>query len=122
MCKHAESKFPKPTRSSMISASLLCHQATPAGHVSAVVVRVSRRRDHIAVGFRLEGELCRLRIPSPQPHRRVDGLWRHTCFKAFVALTGTSAYREFNFAPSGEWAAYSFRDYRSSVLLPPEED
>jgi hypothetical protein len=122
MCKHAESISPKPTRSSVISVSLLCHEATPACHVSAVVVRVARTRDHIAVCFRLEGELSRLRIPSPRLHRRVDGLWRHTCFEAFVALTGTSAYREFNFAPSGEWAAYAFRDYRSGVPLLPEGD
>jgi hypothetical protein len=52
----------------------------------------------------------------------VDGLWRHTCFEAFVAVDGTSAYREFNFAPSGEWAAYAFRDYRSSIPLELDED
>jgi hypothetical protein len=40
-----------------------------------------------------------------------DGLWQHTCFEAFVA-NGESGYREFNFAPSGEWAAYAFTDYR----------
>jgi hypothetical protein len=106
----------------MTSVSLLCHEATPARHVSAIVVRASRRRDGIEISFCLNGELSRLRIPSPRPHRRVDGLWRHTCFEAFVAVDGTAAYREFNFAPSGEWAAYAFRDYRNSVPLVLEED
>ncbi len=106
----------------MTSVSLLCHEATPARHVSAILVRVWRRRDRMAISFRLNGEISRLLIPLPRPHRRVDGLWRHTCFEAFVAVDGTSAYREFNFAPSGEWAAYAFRDYRSSVPLELDED
>ena len=119
MCRHAECRR---THSRMTSVSLLCHAATPARHVSAIVVRAWRRHDGLAISFRLNGELSRLRIPSPRPHRRVDGLWRHTCFEAFVAVDGTSAYREFNFAPSGEWAAYAFRDYRNSVALVLEED
>jgi hypothetical protein len=45
----------------------------------------------------------------------VDGLWQHTCFEVFVALKEEAAYHEFNFSPSGEWAAYAFRDYREST-------
>jgi hypothetical protein len=30
----------------------------------------------------------------------------------FVGATGHAAYREFNFSPSGQWAAYAFSDYR----------
>ena len=122
MCRHAESKWLQTTRCFMTSVSLVCHEATPARQVRTIVVRVSRRSDRIGISFRLEGELSRLRIPLPGPHHRVDGLWRHTCFETFVAVDGTSAYREFNFAPSGQWAAYAFRDYRSSVPLVLEED
>ena len=35
-----------------------------------------------------------------------------TCFETFLGADGESAYREWNFAPSGEWAAYDFIAYR----------
>jgi hypothetical protein len=38
----------------------------------------------------------------------VDGLWRHTCLEVFLMPSGGSAYREFNFSPSGQWASYAF--------------
>ncbi|MDR1276519.1 MAG: DOMON-like domain-containing protein [Candidatus Accumulibacter sp.] len=44
--------------------------------------------------------------------RRADRLWEHTCFEAFLASANRSDYREFNFSPSGDWAAYDFSDYR----------
>jgi hypothetical protein len=47
----------------------------------------------------------------------VDGLWRHTCFEVFVLGDDAPGYREFNFSPSGEWAAYAFRDYRDGDEL-----
>jgi hypothetical protein len=52
-------------------------------------------------------------LPAPIPGGgRADELWRHTCFEVFVAEQGSTAYREFNFSPSGEWAAYAFTAYR----------
>jgi hypothetical protein len=71
----------------------------------------------LALTFSLEGDLNRVRVPAPRPPRRTDGLWQHTCFEAFVAAKGETAYHEFNFAPSGEWAAYGFRSYRDGALL-----
>lgn len=49
------------------------------------------------------------------PQRR-DELWRTTCAEIFVALndgpyTG-GPYLEFNFAPTGDWAAYRFDSTR----------
>lgn len=53
------------------------------------------------------------RILSPAPAKgRSDGLWQHTCFEAFIGSTAGPAYAEFNFAPSGAWAAYAFDNYR----------
>ena len=43
---------------------------------------------------------------------RADDLWRATCFEAFLKIEGKEAYREWNFAPSGQWAAYDFAGYR----------
>lgn len=44
--------------------------------------------------------------------RRADDLWQTTCFEAFLKVDGEEAYREWNFAPSGQWAAYDFTGYR----------
>lgn len=65
----------------------------------------------ITVNFKLDADLDRLRIPSRRRPRFADGLWRHTCFEVFIA-TRSRAYREYNFSPSGEWAAYAFSSYR----------
>jgi hypothetical protein len=59
--------------------------------------------------------MARLRVPQASAGRRADGLWRHTCFEAFIATAGTAAYYEFNFSPALDWAAYRFNDYRAGM-------
>lgn len=71
----------------------------------------------LAVSYVLDADLDRLTIPPPRPARMADQLWQHTCFELFVRCAGSSAYHEFNFAPSGEWAAYAFNAYREGVPL-----
>lgn len=73
-------------------------------------------RGVLALAYRIEGEMKRLRIPQPRAPRRGVELWRHTCCEAFIALGGRAQYHEFNFSPSGEWAAFAFRSYRESVI------
>ena len=34
------------------------------------------------------GDLGALRLPEPRPPVRTDGLWRHTCFEAFIGHAG----------------------------------
>ena len=46
---------------------------------------------------------------------RADELWKATCFEAFFRVDGEEAYREWNFAPSGQWAAYDFTTYRDGM-------
>jgi hypothetical protein len=46
---------------------------------------------------------------------RLDGLWRTTCLEAFVQAPGSAGYLEFNFAPSGAFAAYRFSGYRAGM-------
>ena len=67
----------------------------------------------LAVTFLLDADLDRLRIPGRRRAGFVDGLWRHTCFEVFFARKGSRAYREYNLAPSGEWASYAFSSYRN---------
>ena len=68
--------------------------------------------------YRLFGDMARLSIPQPRPTNETtepcEGLWEHTCFEAFIAVQGETAYREFNFSPSGQWAAYAFSTYRQA--------
>ena len=98
--------------------ALTCHPETPCRHVRAISTRVQRKPDGaLAFVFALDGDLARLRIPPPGPHRRADRLWEHTCFEAFIAPKDAQTYFEFNFAPSREWAAYAFRRYRDGNAL-----
>jgi hypothetical protein len=86
---------------------------TSGEFVGGIEVRVSRREDALfTFAYILKGDLARIRLPSHAVARRADRIWEHTCFEAFVQLKGQSAYYEFNFSPSGEWAAYAFREYR----------
>lgn len=73
----------------------------------------------IELRFQLSGQLGKLRIPSLCEPARKDQLWQHTCFEAFIADDGATDYREFNFSPSSEWAAYRFSHYRQGMA--PEE-
>lgn len=63
----------------------------------------------------VSADVARLRIPPAARPARMDGLWRHTCFELFVAAKASTAYQEFNFSPSGDWAAYAFADYREAA-------
>ena len=37
-------------------------------------------------------------------------------------MKGAPGYREFNFAPSGQWADYAFKDYRDGAPLSPDSN
>lgn len=71
----------------------------------------------------LKAPLSQLAVPEQQTPNACDNLWQHTCFEAFIAQKGQSAYYEFNFSPSSQWAAYAFSDYRKPSnwqALPPQ--
>ncbi len=97
------------------AVALVPHPSTPSAAVRSVLVEVQRRSRQLSLRYVLAGELDRLRIPAPRPSARRDRLWRHTCFELFVASDARPAYQEFNFSPSGEWAAYAFTGYRSGA-------
>jgi hypothetical protein len=101
-----------------VSLPLACHPETPSLAIQGIEAVVGTARGHIlTLDFALEGDISGLRIPEPRSSRRVDGLWRHTCFEVFIMAEDGPGYREFNFSPSGEWAAYAFRGYRDGVEL-----
>ncbi len=84
--------------------------------VEELAVTVEHRPgDRLLLVYRLTGDLAALRFPEPRPAARTDGLWRHTCFEAFIGRVGSSEYWEYNFSPSGAWAAYHFGAYREGM-------
>lgn len=101
-----------PTSPAANKVMLTPHPTTPAPMVRKVSASISTTPGSLTLAFELHARLSDLRIPSPAPSERADELWRNTCFEAFIAVEGANAYREFNFSPSGRWAAYTFRSYR----------
>ncbi len=69
----------------------------------------------ITVRWTLQAELAQIRLPPARQPARRSGLWRHTCFELFVANPAGEGYREFNFSPSSEWAAFAFTGYRDGM-------
>ena len=105
----------------MQPVALTPHAHTRASAVHRVDARMHRDPDGtLALTFGLTGPLSALRIPPTGEPRRGHELWRHTCFEAFVARDGTTAYHELNLAPSREWAVYAFRVYRRGAPLDDE--
>ena len=85
----------------------------------ALTVRAERDEPHrLSLHYRLEGDLARLRLPPRSPSAPADGLWRTTCFEAFVKRGAAPAYLELNVSPSTEWAVYTFDGYRRGMHAP----
>jgi hypothetical protein len=91
------------------------HPASPATADNRIAATVAVKRGRLELLYRLDAELATLRIPAVAAARRADELWRHTCFEAFLAPPSKTQYLEYNFSPSGAWAAYRFEDYRQGM-------
>jgi hypothetical protein len=100
----------------MQRALLLPHPDAGGEAVWNVTVDVAREPGATLVcHYTLRGDVARVRIPALGAGHRTDGLWKHTCCEAFVAVPGGCGYYEFNFSPALDWAAYRFEDYRSGM-------
>jgi hypothetical protein len=105
--------------SSVVSqpAELAAHPSTPGGAVRSVAVQVRMEVPGILVfRYALDADMSRIRAPRPGGGARADGLWKHTCFEAFVAAAAPG-YHELNFSPSLDWAIYRFTAYREGMSL-----
>jgi hypothetical protein len=97
-------------------AVLTLHPDSRSDAVSRIEAEVARPQPHVlALRYVLTGSLDRLVLPAMAEPARSDGLWRHTCFEAFLRAGSDDAYFEFNFAPSWQWAAYRFDAYRTGM-------
>jgi hypothetical protein len=57
-------------------------------------------------------------LPAPAAPVHTDGLWKTTCFEAFLAGDGPD-YLEINLSPSSAWAAYLFDAPRTGMRPAP---
>ena len=100
---------------SVSSHVLVPHPASPPIVAVRIGVSVAAAGDgRLALHYRLEGDTNSVRWPAARPGQRMDGLWRHTCFEAFL-VAPSGEYLEYNFSPSGAWAAYHFSAYRAAM-------
>lgn len=104
--------------------SLLIHPDTPSRSIDAVGVVVERCDDHFFLVFQVVHGGT-LKVPPFAAPKRTDGLWNSTCFELFCWPQGADGYRELNFSPTTQWAAYSFDAYRKGMrelelACPPE--
>lgn len=98
--------------------SLIRHPHSPApGALSLDAHAALTAAGALALRYRITGRTDGLILPETAAPERVEGLWRHTCFEAFVMGGDAPAYREFNFSPSGAWQAYGFASYRQGGPL-----
>lgn len=101
---------------SRVESEMWTHPAH--GSLALDTVKVSLERlspTNVRVRYEAIGRIDDLVIPEPAPPLRSDNLWKATCFELFLRGDLRTGYREFNFSPSGQWAAYEFRGYRDGM-------
>lgn len=97
------------------------HPGSPASAAARVEVQIERPApDRLLLSYVVTGLIRDICLPPVTAAERSDGLWRHTCFEAFVQASPDDAYYEFNFSPSTCWAAYRFETYRSGMRVADE--
>ena len=83
------------------SAVLTAHPSTPSDAVRSLGVQLRAEEPGILVfQYSLDADMSRVRVPLSGAGEWADGLWRHTCFEAFVAAADAPGYHEFNFSSS----------------------
>jgi hypothetical protein len=90
---------------------LVRHPDTPPGAIHSIEAELQRIAGGAVATFKAKGDIAQLVVPPRAMPGRREELWKTTCFELFVA-DNNDGYREFNFSPSSEWAAYQFDDYR----------
>lgn len=84
----------------------------------SVSVAVGLQDNRLELNYALTGALDRIAVPDPQPSRRGQCLWEHTCFEVFFGVRQAPEYYELNFSPSSEWDGFAFSRYRKESAQP----
>jgi hypothetical protein len=84
--------------------------------IHSIDVRVVRSEQNVlALAYQLTGDLAQVHVSLGDAEQAARPLWQHTCCEIFIRRAGLEPYHEFNFAPSGAWAAYAFERYRDGA-------
>jgi hypothetical protein len=83
---------------------------TPIEHLS-IEGSLKLTNKKIELNFLLKGELEHYLFPQPKEQKRLDELWKESCFELFLAGDDKSYY-ELNFSPSFGWNFYLLNGYR----------
>jgi hypothetical protein len=94
---------------------LVRHPEFPCDAIREIAVEIVRDGTLVRLTYVASGTVGELKLPAPAAPVRTDELWKHTCFELFVKPAGGKAYCEFNFSPSGAWAAYAFDAHRAGM-------
>ena len=94
--------------------NLALHPSCVTLAASTVAVMVERSGSEVLLRYDLS-DPTDVAWPEAAAPGRADELWRFTCFELFLVHDNGERYVEFNFSPSGRWAAYAFDGYRSDM-------
>ena len=90
---------------------LISHPAHSPGAITSVDAHMTLAPKGLMLSYSVTGNINELVLPAQSEPGRADELWQTTCFELFLRGDG-AAYREYNFSPSGQWAAFAFDSYR----------
>lgn len=97
------------------------HPSEAPSKVEGVAATITRpAADRIAIRYVIQDPEEAIAVPDGEGTRR-DGLWMTTCFEFFLGRASGDDYREFNFSPGTDWAAYQFdrpRQGMRQLLMP----
>jgi hypothetical protein len=95
---------------------LKLHPDSHSVAVASIDVQIAHPRAGVLeLSYIVAGQMSNIGMPAAAANVRSDGLWRHTCFEAFIHASPNAGYYELNFSPSGQWAAYQFSSYRRGM-------
>jgi len=99
-----------------VHVRLAAHHDNPARFHQRIEATLAQQRDGaLEIAYTIHGFNLDLRVPTPHAPAPSDALWKTTCCELFLGSVGQTAYREFNFSPSGQWATYDFADTRQPL-------
>ena len=105
----------------MTRYSLISHPGHPPLAVRGVTVDLRMTDgDDVLLTYVVDG-IEGMVWPERASPVRTDELWRATCFELFLMFDDEEHYVEFNFSPSGAWAAYAFEGFRDGMADLPRD-
>lgn len=97
-----------------MSHRLIPHPDTPPRGIRSIAARwYQPGNGTLLLRWHVDG-VESLAVPPYSGKGRADDLWTTTCFELFLR-DRAGGYREFNFSPSGRWAAWRFTGYREGM-------